>query len=145
MILILTLLVPVDVLMRYGLNRPIAGLYELSELLLVGMVYLSITFVQAQKGHVAIDILYSKIPFRPRRVLAVFNSFLGIGITAVMTWRTAHLAWQAWLTQDYTSGLVPWPLWPAKAVISLGCGLLCLRLVRDLWTDDEAARNSRSR
>lgn len=142
MILLLTLLVPLDVFMRYVFNSPIAGLYELSELLLVGMVYLSITYVQANKGHVIIDILFTKIPPAPRKALTAFNFLLCIGISFVMTWRTGFLAWQAWDTQDYTSGLVQWPLWPAKAIISVGCGLLCLRLIRDLWGEFSSRSSS---
>jgi len=144
LILILTLLVPVDVFLRYVFNHPLAGLYELSELMLVGMVYLSITYVQANKGHVVIDIFLTKIPGRPRRAMNLATYFFCLLICFLMTWRTGYLAWQAWDTQDYTSGLVQWPLWPAKAVISVGCGLLGLRLIRDLWNELIPHKDSRS-
>jgi len=132
LILTLTILVSLDVFFRFLLNHSIAGLYELSELMLVGMVYLSIAYVQTQKGHVIIDIIYARIPGKPRKVLMIFNLFLCIAVVMIITIRSGYLAWQAWKTQDYSSGIIQWPLWPAKMAIPFGCGLLTIRLIRDL-------------
>jgi len=135
MILILTILTTADVCLRYLFNNPIPGVYELSELMLIGIVFLSIAYVQANRGHIRIEILTSLFSPTVKFVLNIFAYASGIFVFILITWRSGYLAWQALVLRDYTGGLVQWPIWPAKAALSVGSGLICLRLIRDLYKE----------
>jgi TRAP-type mannitol/chloroaromatic compound transport system permease small subunit len=57
---------------------------------------------------------------------------VGLVIFSIVTWQSGRLAWEAWETQDYTMGIVQFPLWPAKTILPIGVGLFCLRLFLDI-------------
>jgi TRAP-type C4-dicarboxylate transport system permease small subunit len=134
-VVILAVLIATDVALRYLFNKPIAGLYELSEFMFIGSIFLGIALLQAEKGHVNIELLTSKLPLEAQRVLNIFSYSVGLVAFFLITWRAGYLAWQAWYMHDYSCGFVQWPMWPAKSVVPLGTGLLCLRLIRDLWQE----------
>ena len=131
----LAILVTTDVTLRYVFNSPIAGLYELSEFMLIGTIYLGIAYVQTQKGHVRIEIFTAKLPPKAQQALNIFAYLIGIVAFGLITWRTGYMAWVAWDMNDYSMGLVQWPIWPARSLVPLGAGLLCLRLIRDMWQE----------
>jgi TRAP-type C4-dicarboxylate transport system permease small subunit len=140
--LVLTCLTAIDVLLRFLLNKPIPGLYELSELMLIGIVFLSIAYVQARKEHLRIDVLASKFPSKVQFILNIFGYLAGVFVFLLIAWRSGYIAWQAWALGDYSSGLVQWPIWPAKTVVPVGAGLISLRLIRDLYDEFVRSRTS---
>ena len=56
-----------EVIMRYAFNAPIAGHLEGSELLLPVIVFLAISYTQATRGHVGMDLLLDMLAPRARR------------------------------------------------------------------------------
>src|SRR5512147_2979168 len=59
-------LTTVDVVMRYVFNSPIPDVYNLCEMLIVGIVYLAIAYVQQQKSHVRVDVIIDRLGGSPR-------------------------------------------------------------------------------
>lgn len=131
----------VDVVLRYGLDEPLPSIFQLTEFMMVGVVYLGIAYVQSLREHIKIEMATSWLPPRAQDLLDIFGQLVGFAVFAVMAWQTGRLAWEAWVTQDYTMGVVHFPLWPAKSIIPAGCGLLCLRLALDTAMEI-AGRNS---
>ena len=134
-IVLLMALTVIDVFLRYVFNNPIQGSYQVAQFLMVGIVFLGIAYVQSIKGHVKVAFLTSRIPPRGRDALNIFAYSIGLVIYAVVTWRGALFAWDSWQVHDYTMGLVHYPLWPAKSMIPLGSGMLCIRLILDIVHD----------
>lgn len=129
------LLTTADVVLRYTLNRPIQDSFELSQFMLVGLVFLGIPYLQSIRGHVTVEFITNRLSATTRRFWGIVGHAIGLFAFAVVTWRTAHFAWQAWETGDFTMGIIQYPLWPAKSVIPLGTGLLCIRLMLDIVQD----------
>lgn len=125
-------LTTVDVVLRYLFNSPIPGVYTLCEMLMVGIVYLAIAYVQQQKGHVRVDVFIDLLQGPPRLAFELAVLILALVCFSLATWQTGFQAWDAWVTGDYAMGLIPFPYWPAKAILSIGLGLLCLRFVTDI-------------
>lgn len=121
----------VDVILRYIFNSPLPEMFQLTEFMMVGVVYLAIAYVQQLKDHIKIEIATQWLPKKGQDILDLFGCLVGLLIFAIITWQTGRLAWEAWDTQDYTMGIVQFPLWPAKSILPIGVGLLCLRLLLD--------------
>jgi len=121
----------VDVILRYVFNAPLPEMFQLTEFMMVGVVYLAIAYVQQLKDHIKIEIATQWLPQKAQDVLDLFGCLVGLLIFTIITWQTGRLAWEAWDTQDYTMGIVQFPLWPAKSILPIGVGLLCLRLLLD--------------
>jgi len=121
-----------DVVLRYVFNSPLPGVFVLCEMLMVGAVYLSVAYVQQQRGHVRVDIIIDKLVGTPRITLELAVLILSLAGFAIMVWQTGRYAWDAWITDDHSMGLIEYPYWPAKSILTIGVVLLCLRLVTDI-------------
>ena len=128
-IFIIMVVTVADVFMRYIFNSPVRGAYELSETMMVGAVFLALAYTQKQKGHVSVQIFSSRLPAKAQTLLATIILFLSFGVFVLITWQGGRMAWEALIIGDYTEGTVEWPLWPGRAVVAVGAGLLCLRLM----------------
>lgn len=125
----------IDVIMRYVFNSPLAGGFELQEFLLVGVVFLSQAYVQSAKGHFSLDLLTTRLPSGVQTALLVLGRIICLVIFALITWQSGVRAWIAWTTGQTREGLISFPLWPAKFVLPIGMGLLCLRFISDIAAD----------
>ncbi len=128
----LMLLTTVDVVLRYVFNSPIPGAYSLCEMLMIGVVYPAIAFVQGAKGHVRVDIIIDRLRGIRRTTFELATLWLALVAFSGMCWKSTMLAWENWVTGDYAMGLLNIPYWPTKTVMSLGLALLCLRFLQDI-------------
>lgn len=129
----LMFLVVVDVVGRKLFNSPLSGTTEIAEVTLVGVVYLSISYVQRLRGHVNVDLFINLLPAPLRVGVELASLVMALLMSALITWGTALFAWESVRLQDYTMGIARVPVWPAKVVVAAGFGLLSLRLLRDVW------------
>jgi TRAP-type C4-dicarboxylate transport system permease small subunit len=130
----------IDVIFRYIMEEPLPAIFQLTEFMMVGVVYLGISYVQSLKEHIKIEMATSWLPPRGRDFLDVFAYLVGLLLFAIITWQSGRLAWEAWVTQDYTMGIIHFPFWPAKSIIPIGCGLLCIRLLLDIFLGIQGLR-----
>jgi len=131
-----------DIFLRYIMEEPLPAIFQLTEFMMVGVVYLGISYVQSMKEHIKIEMATSWLPQWGQDCLDIFGYMVGLLLFAIMMWQSGRLAWEAWVTQDYTMGIIHFPLWPAKSIIPIGCGLLCIRLLLDIFLDIQKLRRS---
>src|SRR5690606_25237524 len=92
---VLALLTLADVLGRYVFNVSVMGAVELTEILMVGVIFCGIILATMAREHVAVDLL--PIPFGETgaRVAHIATSLLAAGISAllaVVSWSQAQSA-----------------------------------------------------
>lgn len=131
-IVVMMLLICGDIIGRYILRMPIAGAFEFSEFLMVGIIFVGFAHTQAAQAHIKIDLLVPRLSRGARAFLNRFNLSLTLVFFALITWRGGVAAWRAYEIDDRTAGLVRLPFWPAKAVVPIGAGLLCLQILVEL-------------
>ncbi|MFC2001992.1 TRAP transporter small permease subunit [Chloroflexota bacterium] len=131
-IMVLMFLTTANVFGRYLFKSPIEGAFEASEVLMVGIIFLGIAYVQRLKGHVNVEVFTSWLPQRAQLGLEIFGYLVGFFIMAVIAWHSGAMAWKAFVTHDHTHGLIRIPLWPGKSLIPIGASLLCLRLIANI-------------
>ena len=121
--------VSADAILRYALNRPITGTLEGVELLLVFAVFLSLARTQAERGHIAVGILTERLAGRPRAVLEALTALLGLLLFGAVSWATGAMALRSWRMGEYSAGLIAFPIYPSRTLVTLGSLLLCLQLL----------------
>lgn len=77
-------LLTADVIMRYIFNRPIAGVAEVAMLSAVWLVYLAASGISRRGGHIALDLLTSRLGARGRAILDIVAELLTITVLAVI-------------------------------------------------------------
>lgn len=102
---------------------------ELSVFLLVGATFLSAAWIQARRGHVAIDALAAILPpgaDNVRRRLADILSFLFVAFFSLKSW---HLLVEAWEDGQTTPSAWGPPLWIPYSCMTLGTAILAVQLL----------------
>lgn len=128
---ILMLLTTADVALRYLLNRPIAGAFELVEFMIVIVAFLTMAHTQTEKGHISVEFVMARLPQRFQIVINRIISFLSLGLLSLITWRTVVLAQSTRVALE-RSPLLHLPVYIFMLVAAFGCVLFCLALLVDV-------------
>lgn len=123
-------LVTMDVLLRYAVNRPVKGAFELVEFMMVSVTCLGMAYTGIKKGHVAVELLVSRFSPRVQAIFDSFNWFVSMGLFFLISWKAivhAKVIWDSGLI----SSILSVPVFPFLFVLALGSGLLCLVFLVD--------------
>jgi TRAP-type C4-dicarboxylate transport system permease small subunit len=118
-----------EVIGRYFFAIPSDWQDELSTFLLIGATFGAASWIQARRGHVAIDALAHVLPRgidEIRRVLADFLSFLFV---AFFAWKSWTLFYEAWDEGQTTPSAWGPPLWIPYSCMAVGMTLLAVQLL----------------
>jgi TRAP-type C4-dicarboxylate transport system permease small subunit len=127
-IIVMMLLTVADVLLRFLLNSPILGAYEISEYLMVVLVFSALAYTEKVRGHVKVDTFYSRFPPRLRGILDCITNLFGVCVLFLIAWTNVKMAYTKWNFGDIT-GSLPIPVYPMHIVIAAGSLLFCLALL----------------
>lgn len=132
-----------DVIGRYFFNHPVPGALEISESMLVGILFLSIAYIQSMKGHINMELLFERLPKKAQLYLDVLAVLTGMFVFAAFTWCGGSDAWTALVSGDYIEGVIRIPYWPSKILVPIGCGMIFIRFIFDLITHISELRKLR--
>jgi TRAP-type C4-dicarboxylate transport system permease small subunit len=127
-LMLLMVLTTADVAGRYFFNKPITGVFDLTHFAVLIMV---LAYCGIKGGHVAIELLYDKLPPPVARVLDKFINLVGAVLFLVIAWRTAI---QSIDVKDFgeASQLLLIPYHPFYYLVAFGCvvfaGVMFMRM-----------------
>jgi len=121
----------IDVVMRYIFNRPISGAYELTELMMVILVFFGLAYTQINKGHVAVDLVFTRFAPKMKIIVNFVSYFLCLALFVIMTWQSIKQVQSKW-NSGLVTGTLGIPLWPFYLVMFIGCLVMCLVFITDL-------------
>ena len=130
----LALLTLADVLGRYVLNVSVVGAVELTEMLMVGVIFSGIVLATVQREHVTVDLLPLRFGRRGRRIHLLASHLLAIGISALLGAVTFSQASSALDFGDRTT-MLGLPLAPIVFFMSGMMFLNALVLALQFWVD----------
>jgi len=121
-----------DVVLRF-FRIPLPGAYDVVSLLGAVVVAFALTYTSIQRGHIAVDFVYQKVPLRYRPLFDIFNELCGSVFFALLAWQCFVYA-GALKGAGEVSLTIKLPTYPVLAGIGLNCALLsaylALHLVR---------------
>ena len=133
--MLMVLLTFADVFLRYMFGSSIPGTTELTELLMVIVVFSSIAVTQWQKSHVTMDILTSRLKDPSRALLEVATGLWSVVIVLFCAWTTFRYGMK---TSSVTL-VLRIPLEPFIYFASFGFCLLAVALLAQLFENMAAA------
>ncbi|HPL66932.1 MAG TPA: TRAP transporter small permease [Smithellaceae bacterium] len=118
-----------DVSARNILNQPLYGAYEISEILLVVVVFLSLAACETEGRHMRVDFVFAYISQSLRRVIDIAAYLCGIVVCGLMIFYSARTALNSWRIDEHSEGIIAFPIYPSKIVIVIGLILLAIELL----------------
>lgn len=126
----ITLTICAEVLLRYGFNRPITWVVEISEYALLWITFLGTSWVLRQGGHVRVDILLQYLSPSALRICGLMSSASGVLTSLVLIVFGANVTLTAMDRGSFKPTGIDIPTWIVVVVIPVGGLLLCLRFLR---------------
>jgi TRAP-type C4-dicarboxylate transport system permease small subunit len=115
-----------DVVLRYGFNKPFSGSLEVTEFAMALIVFLGIAYCGFTGGHVAVDILERPLQSPKLRFIPVLLTLASAVLFAAIAWLTAD---EALSSMQRVSNMVRWPHWPFQMTVAFGSAMYAIVLL----------------
>ena len=114
-----------DVISRDFFNKPIPGVFELSEYMLCVIILLGAAYTQQVKGHVFVDFLTSRFPPKARTTIELLTTLLSLLVVTLIVWQGLVVG----LEETGVSDMLRIPKAPFMVLVGAGGMLLWLELL----------------
>lgn len=131
-LILVTLAVCAEVVLRYGLNDPIVWIVEVTEYALLYITFLGTAWTLRRGGHVRVDLFLLAMPRRVELVCGLLTSLIGLAIALVLTVFGAEATWDAYERGLFKPTNLEAPTWIVLLAIPVGAALLIGRFALNL-------------
>ncbi|CAM5220549.1 hypothetical protein CDEF62S_02151 [Castellaniella defragrans] len=131
-VFLIMLLVTANAISRFAFNLPVTGTLEFSGTLLVIVIFMALARTQHSGQNVRTLMLVKRLNPSWRRLFDLFCVVVGLVFTVLATWAFVLYTAQSFSYFEYEVGAIPYPLYPIKAVATLGLFLLAFNFLLQL-------------
>ena len=130
--LVMVILVTAHVLSRDILNRPLLGMVELEEYMIVILVFLGMAYTQSRRQHISVNFITSRLPEGVQTIILGGTSLLSVVLSLALSWQSIVLS-LTYMKKGVDTFHLHIPLFPLLWIIGLGFFLLALVLAKDFF------------
>lgn len=127
----------VDVIKRWITGWPIGGVMQLSECLMVVLVFLGVAFAQAFRRHIRVTFVVCRMKQENSVRMDILSCLIQIFLLTLLTWKTYEEALWSWSILEYRFGDIRLPIYWARTLIPIGLAVLIGQLILDIWVNVE--------
>lgn len=125
---LMMLLTIADVFLRKVFSRPIMGTVEVTEFMMVILVFFSLSQTEVLNRHVKVDLVMSRFGERTQGLIDMITQFVCFVLFVGITWST--LIYSATMRASGEVSQDLWiPIYPFVYIVAVGCALLSLILL----------------
>lgn len=134
----LMMLAVVSVSGRNFFNQPLPGYVDWIQQAMPLIAFMGVSFTQRDGGHIRMDMIVSKLRGRALYTVELITTLAILALMILLVWGTfAHFQrsfdFNAPMWSRDSSMDIALPLWPAKLLAPVAFGILCLRLMLQVW------------
>jgi TRAP-type C4-dicarboxylate transport system permease small subunit len=130
--------ISIDATARYLFNSPVAGVFELNEVMLVVCVFMGLTWTQMDRGNIRVEIFLLKLSPRWRHILDAFSWIVTLCFVSILFYMSYKGFLDSYRIREFRWGSVQMPIWWAKGLVPFGLLLLMLQLLLDIFFELKA-------
>lgn len=124
-LILLMMITVIDVILRYFFNSPITGTTEISQLMMIIIVFPALGWAAIDRAHIRVDLLIRLFPTRPRAVVNSITLVIALGIYIIIAWRSFL---ESAVVNRQTS-LIHLPFAPFYWLMSVSLAIFCLAIL----------------
>ena len=143
MLVAIVLLISMDVSSRYVLGSSVLLAVSLSEMALVGAVYLGLAEAFRTDQHVAVGLVLGRLGRRTARVVAVLRMAISVAVTWWMLRASLLALSESRARREMRFGVIDVIVWPARLLVVIGLVLLILAMLERILRGDLASVHDR--
>ena len=131
-VFMMMLLAVADVAGRYIFGASIFGAQDITQLMMVVIVFFGFGLQAEEDGNVRIEILYQKFGPKLKATMNIFAFLIGIGAYSLITYRLYLRAMSVFVKHNASTISLGISLAPFLLVAAVGCGLMVIQLVSNI-------------
>ena len=116
---VLMFLTVIHAIGRYGFNKPIKGLVEISSFMLVIIIFSSGAYTEVEKAHISIGTILDMLSDRAQAIIDSISYILSLGLCVVAFWYTIKQAIY-YIDERYASLILGIPHYPFVFYVAVG-------------------------
>lgn len=120
-----------DVVLRYVFTLPLAWSYELTRVLLLIIIFSSLSYVTLRNSHIRITLITSHLPQRFLTILNLTTSMVGLFMLCLLTWQGVVEGVTLFESKQIFSNLQV-PVFIVMPFLVIGFIAFCLALLREV-------------
>jgi TRAP-type transport system small permease protein len=120
-----------DVVGRCLFNRPVVGAFELTEFMVLVIIFAFLAYAQAYKVHINVDLFVRFIPKKLKIYIEILNHIACLAIMILITWMGYEKALEIMEAGEASPNLTL-PSHPFVFFLDLGCAIMCIEFIRDI-------------
>jgi TRAP-type C4-dicarboxylate transport system permease small subunit len=135
-----------DVGRRQFFGSSVRGVIELSEIMMVVIVFFGLGYAESREAHVSMTLVIRRLPARVAAAVKALALVLAIAVIGWMLVATFDRAIDSFVSGEQRFGIVRLPVWPARWAIVVGLAAFLLEmlvrlvdLIRTAWRTTPAA------
>jgi TRAP-type C4-dicarboxylate transport system permease small subunit len=127
-LVIMMLLTVADVLLRYIFRRPILGTVELTEYMMVPVVFLAIPWCAIKGAHAKIDLIVERFPPRVQGIFDSVSGLISLFMISLICWQGFLESKDMWVSH-IGADMLNVPTYPFYLIVGIGALLFALVLL----------------
>lgn len=133
-----------DVFARAWFGQAVPGLFEMSELSMVMVVFMGLGFTLIDDAHIRVTMLTDRLSPRKSRIMTGLAWFFAALTFAMLAWPSTQEAAYSFSIREFRWGSFQMPIWWAKIAVAIGLWFAALQaLVHALLVATGAPQRSR--
>lgn len=124
-LILLMMITVIDVFLRYFFNSPLTGTTEISQLMMIIIVFPALGWAAIDRAHIRVDLLMRQFPKRPAAVINSITLLIALGVYLIITWRSFL---ESAVVNRQTS-LIHLPFAPFYWLMSVSLAIFCLAIL----------------
>ena len=128
-VVIMTLIICYEVLMRYFLNAPTDWASEINQYLMCAMSMLGGGYCLLVDQHVRVDFFYRTLSTRRQALVELCTWWLALLFCLVLIIKGGETAIDAFVKNKRSMSIMEYPLYPSMVTVPLGAILILLQIV----------------
>lgn len=127
-------LIIAEVVLRRSIDYSIPAMIGIIEdYLLIAMVFSAMSYIYKEGGHIKVSLFERFIPSPVKRPVDAVVKILGIAYFSAMMVFNCQATFRAIRLKEMSSDVIGYPLAVGYFFITIGCALLCIRIINSIF------------
>ncbi|MBU6189447.1 MAG: TRAP transporter small permease [Betaproteobacteria bacterium] len=129
LIILIMIAVVIDAVLRGMMGIAIWGVLEVGVLLLLALIYLGLPATQANRENFRVSIFAERFPPWVDRIVTWLLLAVQLAVLGILCWTSWRSSIYSFNRDEVSFGMVQIPLWPSRAMVSVGLTLLLIQSI----------------
>jgi TRAP-type mannitol/chloroaromatic compound transport system permease small subunit len=129
LIILIMIAVVIDAVLRGIMGIAIWGVLEVGVLLLLALIYLGLPATQANRENFRVSIFAERFPPWVDRIVTWLLLGVQLAVLGILCWTSWRSSIYSFNRDEVSFGMVQIPLWPSRAMVSVGLSLLIIQSI----------------